>query len=171
MNAVQTRPSPCGKYRLETLNATRPGGGTLLEVVVREQATERVIARTSRNYHSAGILHFVSQDGHDYLIISENYHGGHGCIDLATGEKASFTPEVTRPNEQFWCWSEGISHDPETKHLVISGCYWAAPYERITFDFSRPMQPPYPILAVIDEPYEDDLDELPLPPGPDDIEA
>lgn len=37
--------------------------------------------------------------------------------------------------------------------------HMAAPYEHITFDFSNPMSPPYPILFVQDEPYEQDEDE------------
>ena len=78
-------------------------------------------------------------------------------MDLATGEKAVFDPEEqagVEEGEQFWCWAAPVSHDPEKKELVIAGCYWAAPYEKITFDFSSPMNPPYTVLKVEDD--EDD---------------
>ena len=79
-------------------------------------------------------------------------------MNLVTGEKAVYDPrdKSTDKHEQFWCWAGPVSHDPQSKQLVISGCFWGFPYERTTFDFSNPMSPPYPILNIEDEPYEDE---------------
>lgn len=30
--------------------------------------------------------------------------------------------------------------------LIVDGCYWACPYELVAFDFSKPMDLPYPEL-------------------------
>jgi hypothetical protein len=126
-------------------------------IEVREVATQRVIATTTRNYPDDGILTFLQQDGQDYLLISENYHGGYGCVDLATGEKVVFEPENKK--DQHWCWVAVNSHDAQAKTLRISGCYWACPFDVATVDFSNPMKLPYPVISVEDEPCEDDNDD------------
>lgn len=159
MTSSTERLSPNGQYKL-LIRSLPTGKDTwgVLEIEVRRTQDDALIGTTTRNYPDAGILHFVEQDGVDYLVLSENYHGGHGVMNLATGEKVAFDPrpESTDKHEQFWCWAAPVSHDPSTRQLKISGCYWAAPYEHITFDFSNPMSPPYPILLVEDEPYEED---------------
>ena len=143
------RLSPDGRYKLiSTPIPQAPGCWNVLSIEVRRTEDNALIGTTTRNFHDHEILHFVAQDGVDYLVISENYHGGHGVMNLATGEKAVYDPEDTphEKNQQFWCWAAPVSHDPASKELVIAWCYWACPYDRITFDFSNPMAPPYPIL-------------------------
>lgn len=162
--SIEERLSPDGRYKLIIQsNKTRPGCWNVVDVEVRRTADDALIGTTSRNYPATHVLHFVSQDGVDYLVISEHYHGGYGVMNLATGEKAHFNPNEGRtkddPYEPFWCWAGPVSHDPEKKELVIVGCYWGMPYDRITFDFSNPMAPPYAILKDEPEPYEDDDDE------------
>ncbi len=164
MNTITSRErlSPDGKYKL-VITPIDNGAGSwfYLDVGVYRVSDGHLIGSTSRNYSNDHILHFVTQDGKDYLVISENYHGGYGVMDLETGEKAVYTPskDPKEKHQQFWCWAGGVSHDPEKKELVIAGCYWAAPYERITFDFSNPMSPPYRIIKIEDEEYEDDDEE------------
>ena len=162
----RTRLSPCGKYRLHIQpQETRPGCWNVLDVDVFEQNTERLIAKTSRNYPVDNIIQFLRQDERDYLLISENYHGGYGCIDLQTGEKVVFSPPPK--SGEHWCWAALAEHDPDQRQLIISGCYWAAPYERAAIDFSHPMQVPYPVLNVVDEPFEDDDEEAEEEPSGD----
>ena len=162
-NETSIRFSDDGRYKL-IIERVPTGEGTWdhLEIEVISVSDNRTIGKTTRNYPSHAIVHFVSQDGVDYLIISENYHGGYGVMNLLTGEKVLFTPKSKEMDkyEQFWCWAAPVSHDPKSKQLVIAGCYWAAPYDHITFDFSNPMSPPYEVLKVEDEPLEDwDEDE------------
>lgn len=160
--AIRTRHSPDGRFRLDiTPISNGEGRWSYLDISVFRESDNTLIGKTSRNYSSDYILQFLKQDGKDYLIISENYHGGYGVMDLSTGEKAIFDPTLTRKDkhEQFWCWAGLYGHDADTKQLRISGCYWAAPYDIITYDFSNPMQVPYPILNIEDEPYEDDFDD------------
>lgn len=163
---IRERLSPDGRFKLVIAPVeSRPGAWNTLDIQVRRTQGDVLIGKTTRNYPVDSILHFVQQDGQDYLVLSENYHGGYGLMDLATGEKVVFDPREHSPakGEQFWCWAAPVSHDAEARQLVISGCYWACPYDRITFDFSHPMSPPYAILNTEDEPWEDE--------GEDDEEA
>ena len=158
---VQEQLSPDGRYKL-VLKTIVTGENTWshLEVEVRRTSDDALIGVTTRNYGNPSVYHFIRQDEVDYLVLSENYHGGYGVMNLATGEKAVYDPETEDHEEgtQFWCWAAGASHDPVKKELVIDGCYWAWPYELRTFDFSSPMSPPYPLLKVEELP-EDDGDE------------
>lgn len=159
---IREKFSPDGRYKLVVKTVTT-GENTwsYLEVEVRRTADDVLIGTTTRNYSNPGIYHFVTQDGVDYLVLSENYHGGYGVMNLLTGEKAVYDPEEEGHPEgtQFWCWAGGVRHDPQAKQLVIVGCHWACPYEWTTFDFSNPMSPPYPVLSVEDEPYEEEEDD------------
>lgn len=154
---TQERLSPDEKYKL-LIKPRKTGERTwdTLDIEIRRVIDDTLIGTTTRNYPGSDILHFVSQDSVDYLVLSENYHGGYGVMNLITGEKAHYDPQPTQKDkyEPFWCWAEPVAHDPEARTLTISGCYWAAPYEHITFDFSTPMSPPYPILEIKDEPYD-----------------
>lgn len=164
MSEVQERLSPDGRYKLLIKPIARtPGCWNVLEVEVRRAADDALIGTTTRDYPNPSILHFVQQDGVDYLVISEHYHGGYGVMNLATGEKALYDPRDGRaegaPREEYWCWAAPVSHDAEAKELIIAGCYWACPYDRITFDFSNPMSPPYAILREEPEPEEEEDDD------------
>lgn len=164
MSRIEEKLSPDGRYKLVIKSIERtPECWNVLEIEVRRTSDDALIGTTVRNYPNPHILHFVQQDGVDYLVLSENYHGGYGVMNLATGEKAVYDPGAGRkegdPHEEYWCWAGPVSHDPEKKELVIVGCYWACPYDHITFDFSNPMAPPYTILKDEPEPYEEDEED------------
>jgi hypothetical protein len=164
VSRIEERLSPDGRYKLVLKSIERtPECWNALEIEVRRTSDDALIGTTVRNYPNPHILHFVQQDGVDYLVLSENYHGGYGVMNLATGEKAVYDPGAGRkegdPHEEYWCWAGPVSHDPEKKELVIVGCYWACPYDHITFDFSNPMAPPYAILKEEPEPYEEDEED------------
>lgn len=150
---LQTRISPDGRFRIEIHTIEHQGRGHSKEVDVFDRMG-RLVGRTYRNFHRDEIFHFIQQDGKDYLILSENYHGGYGCMDLQTGEKMVFNPASLTSHEQHWIWLAPAAHDPEAKTLTITGCYWAGPFEQKTFDFSHPLQAPYEELSCISE--EDD---------------
>ena len=154
--------SPDGRYKLIVRPIKGPPGTwNTLSIEVRRTEDGVLVGTTDRNHSSDQVLHFLQQDGVDYLILSENYHGGYGAMNLATGEKALYNPRDHTPDKTtpFWCWAAPVSHDPAQRQLVISGCYWACPYDRVTFDFSQPMNPPYPILKMEDEPWEEDAED------------
>ena len=160
-----------GRHKLVIHAAPNPAGEQYfghLRIQVLETSDGAVVGETTRNYGNPSVLHFVSQDGVDYLVLSEDYHGGYGVMNLLTGEKAVYTPEQdpALAGEEHWCWAAGVSHDPIARRLTISGCYWACPYERSTFDFSQPMSPPYPLLERVLDPEEAE-DAPPVPPAGD----
>lgn len=144
------RLSPDGRHRLIIRPVPHdPNVGSELDLTVLRTADGQLVGTSTRNYGNHHILQFVAQDGRNYLILSEDYHGGHGAMDLETGEKATFNPtEGSDEGEQFWCWAGVESHDPVARALIVIGCYWGCPYERTTFDFSQPLSPPYPVLRV-----------------------
>lgn len=158
----EERLSPDGRFKLRIflhVRDTRHWGK--LRIEVWDVAQNRQMGETTRNYGNDQILHFVQQDGVDYLVLSEDYHGGYGVMNLQTGEKAVYAPpkDPANPHEQFWCWAAPVSHDPAARQLRIEGCYWACPYEVATFDFSRPMAPPYPLLSMEYAPGEEEEDD------------
>ena len=70
--------SPDGRFKL-VLRSVDNGEGrwAYLDVDVMRVAEGGPIGKTSRNLGNPSIFHFVQQDGKDYLVLSENYHGGY----------------------------------------------------------------------------------------------
>jgi len=100
-------------------------------------------------------------NGNDYLICGEDYHDGYNVLDLTNRINYAYVPPRADPNEhyEFWCWAYPHSFNPETQELIIDGCYWGAPFERTTFDFSQPDKLPLPELKCEYIVYEDDDDD------------
>jgi hypothetical protein len=53
-------------------------------------------------------------------------------------------PESAQSGVGF-CWA---AHYPslDRRFLAVDGCYWACPYELVIYDFTQPMELPYPEL-------------------------
>lgn len=192
--------SPSGRYFVKTMYIDPVGTGwSCVKMEVFDYCHD-LVATTERNY-TRPFLHFVEDHaGSDWLIVSENYHGGYGVIDLHTGERFIHDPTVppwylggklgrkvgyllrnhnwqvlkalrlhkTKVHDlvwkaierlgasEYWCWDRCLAFDTEKHTLEIEGCYWAYPYEVVTYDFSDPRKVPYKILSRRDAEDEDD---------------
>jgi len=145
--------SPDGKYKVViTSHSTGPGTWAYTKGRFFTQEGE-FIAEVLRNYSAFNLLWITDHpDGHSYALSGEDYQG-FTLVQLDTGEKANYLPEAAE--EGFgWCWIGG-EPSPDKKLLALSGCYWAAPYEIVIFDFSEPMSLPWRQLH-----RESDYDEF-----------
>ncbi len=133
--------SPSGKYSLTvTTHSSKSGGWHYSKGVLRHtQGAE--IETVCRNYSCFPFTWAEDHpDGHDYLVCGEDYQG-QTVIQLDTGIKKSYLPEAAADGHGF-CWA-GHSISPDIRTLMVDGCYWAAPYELVFYDFSEPMNLPY----------------------------
>jgi hypothetical protein len=134
--------SPCGKYTLRIEQRERRCVGVLYE-------GEEILERIGRNYSFFPFDWATGHpDGHDYLVCSENYQGQTLiCLDkrervdyLGAGESGGYA----------WIWAN-IQVSPDRKHIAVSGCHWAFPYEVRVFEFTNPMsQPGEPVFLPKD---------------------
>lgn len=133
--------SPDGKFKV-TITSHTTGDGTWAYTKGRF-FTEggEFVAEVIRNYSCFNLLWIMDHpDGHHYALTGEDYQG-FSLVQLDTGEVAHFLPDAAE--EGFgWCWVGG-DPSPDKKLLALSGCYWAAPYEIIVFDFATPMSFPW----------------------------
>lgn len=92
----------------------------------------------------------------EYLVCGEDYQG-YTIINVTDARVHNFVPDDWLNGTGF-CW---ISHTfvPETQELKVEGCFWACPYEIVTYDFSDPDTVPLKELKREDVPYEDEEDE------------
>lgn len=133
-----------GDYTL-TIDAfsTTKGGWAYTRGIVSKG--DIIIAEIYRNYssfwHSFTLEH---PDGHDYLLCGENYQG-QTIIQLDTGKRKDYLENLANVGIGF-CWA-GADVSPDKTKLLVDGCYWAAPYEWVVYDFSSPMNLPYKQLA------------------------
>lgn len=154
--------SPSGKYQL-TLDTyqTKPGCWSYSRGRVFER--DRLVADVKRNYHHFPFAWAEQHpNGHDYLICGEDYQG-YTTIELDTGRRNDLQPNSYErrftykdsktgeektgsvpayPNGYGFCWAS-IHPSPDRMVLAVSGCFWAAPYEIVLYDFSEPMKFPY----------------------------
>lgn len=127
----------------------------------------KVIATWDYNYPADVYAFITTKEGKDYLLMTETYHGGQGCIDLQTGEKVTYDPkddkaaptggfsEIFPSQREFWCWVQIGRYDQDNKTLQVEGCYWACPFSIRTFSMLDPMKLPYTVVA---ETYVNDED-------------
>jgi hypothetical protein len=139
--------SPCDKFRLEVTAYASPDhedGPRFAVAVVRSTVGGEIIATVNRNSDRC-FYAWISREGSDYLILPEDLEGV-SVIDLRTGQVEGYST----PGERF-IWAE-IHPSPDGTRLAVIGCYWACPYELHVYDFSNPMELPYPRLASFDLP-------------------
>lgn len=144
----KTYTSPSGRYRLQvTPYETGKGYWNLTEGIVfgppSKDVPSGIIEVVQRNY-----AHFwhcwvePHSDGHSYLLCGEDYQG-QTVIQLDTGKRIDYLPKEAKKGWGF-CW---IAVEPiEDDQLIVDGCYWGAPEERLIVDFSKPMELPYPVV-------------------------
>lgn len=119
---------------------------------------DRLIADVKRNYHAFPHSWIEGhKNGHDYLICGEDYQG-QTVIELDTGERLDHMSKGHEKGHGF-CWA-AHTPSPDGTMLLVSGCYWACPYEFVIFDFAEPMQPPWEILFRCDQGACDEEDVI-----------
>lgn len=99
-----------------------------------------------RNYDPF-VFTWVEAQGKEYLLCGLDYQG-YSIVDLTGKETRHYVPEAAYKGHGF-CWAE-IIYFEQKELLVIDGCYWAAPYELVFYDFSDPMGLPYPELFRVE---------------------
>jgi len=135
------------KYKINEEVVSNPGYSNSYKYTVTRDA--RVVAEFERNY--SGHCHIlIEQDGCDWILCSENYHGGMTAINLTTGDRGRYDPVGESQYDQFWCLAGIDDYDPDDKTLTVDGCYWSAPFERKVFDVSDPLTLPWPELSCVE---------------------
>jgi hypothetical protein len=130
--------SPSGKYRLAVTKYASEKGcwGVTLGQVYKAGSGEPIF-EVRRNYTSFPFSWVDGHpNGHDYLVAGADYQG-QTVLELDTGKRKDYLPESAKKGNGF-CWAEH-SFNVEHQILVVSGCFWACPYESRFFDFSDPM--------------------------------
>lgn len=139
---VETLMSPSGNYSLEMISYSNgPGKWEYSQGLIRNYKTGDVIADVKRNFR-----HFPYSwceghpSGHDYLICGEDYQG-QTIVELDTGKRVDHISDDAESGGGF-CWTAHYP-SPDGKFIFVDGCIWAAEYELIQFDFSKPLELPY----------------------------
>ena len=158
---LKTLQSPCGRWQADTFYirdldaAQKPqtchDKDRDVVICIQDMQTGQKVAEIVRNLHNPGAQLFFEHRNTPYILLCPQYHGGYGWLNLLTGEQSFYEPD---DDQQYFCWISAHSHDTKNQLLEIDGCYWAAPFERMTFDFSDPLTFPYPLYRI--EPLEGD---------------
>ena len=140
-NAHQTLHSPSGRYQIAKKNYKQNAPDLnwhICEIVVIETSSNEEILRVKceegRFFHD-----WIESETADYLLFSEAL-GGQSVFDLCNRKLASYY----NADEPF-IWVQ-FYPSPDLRKLAVHGCYWACPFEIVTYDFSTPLQLPLPEL-------------------------
>lgn len=114
------------------------------------------LADIKRNYSAFPFLFITHPNGKDYLVCGEDYQG-YTIVNLTDETTKTFIPEGWLKGVGF-CWAS-YKFDEENKNLIVDGCYWAFPYETVTYDFSDPDNLPLKELDRKDMEDDDEDDE------------
>ncbi len=146
--------SPSGKYKLTIQTySTVKGSWYYTAGVVTEVATGEKIAEVHRNYSSFWHLWLI-QEEKEYLLCGENYQG-YGIIDPVAKTTEFYLPDAASEGHGF-CFVDVRQTAPD--RILVNGCYWACPFEVLTFDVSDPLTLPYPELDRRENAGDDDPD-------------
>lgn len=146
--ATETKhyPSPSGRYGVDvTRYATGPATWAYARGSIFREGERAPIAVIDRNFGAFPLSWCEGHpNGHDYLLGGEDYQG-QTVVELDTGERVDHIDPQARDGMGF-CWAAHFP-SPAGDLLFVDGCFWAAPYELVLFDFREPMQLPYPELG------------------------
>ncbi|MNC49520.1 hypothetical protein D3C75_987040 [compost metagenome] len=107
---------------------------------------DNLIDTIYRNYDPF-LFSWVGVQVKEYLLCGLDYQG-YSIVDLSGKETKHYVPEAAYKGHGF-CWAE-IIYFEQKKLVVVDGCYWAAPYELVFYDFSDPMSLPYKELFRVE---------------------
>jgi hypothetical protein len=136
--------SPDKKFRVETVDY-RQTNPELNWSVKRVELFNEITGKMQMTfyldddwfYHS-----WITKDGIDYLLCSENLCGGQTVVDLTNNKISSYAS-----GDDGFIW---IDHhlSPDSKKLLALGCFWACPTIIKIYNFENPLDLP---LAEIQE--------------------
>ena len=128
--------SPSGKYTLKVESKSN-GEGYWNSTVGTVTSRSNVLFEVERNYSQFPFLFIEDHPdtGDDYLVCGSDYQG-QTVLNLSSGDRKDTLSEGGDEGVGF-CWG-GYEFDRGTRLLVVSGCYWACPWEYKIFDFSDP---------------------------------
>lgn len=104
-------------------------------------------------------------NGRRYLVFRRELYG-YSVLEIETGRDFHFVPGESFPAEgerfrETFIWT-GVSYDPVSGLLAVSGCVWACPNNTLVLDFSQPLLecPTVDLHEMLDPDYEkyDDID-------------
>jgi hypothetical protein len=92
------------------------------------------------------------QNGKEYFIFRKDLYG-YSVMDIESGVTVDYIPRksfiplggVHMEEETFICC--GAAYCKINNILAIDGCYWACPYDFEFYDFSNPMNLPFPLIG------------------------
>jgi len=153
---LKTVSSDSNKYWLTIRSyKTREGSWNYTRGTVTD-SLGNVITDVKRNYTRFPFLFLSHSNGKEYLVCGENYQG-YTIVNLTDRTSKVYFPLAGLKGGGF-CWS-GYKYDKEQNHLIVDGCFWAAPYEIVTYDFSNPDKVPLKELSRKYEEYEEEDEE------------
>ncbi|QSF45627.1 hypothetical protein [Paenibacillus tianjinensis] len=145
---TETSCSPSGKFKLEIHHYYHKDGiriYTYTKGIVTD-IEDNLIDIIYRNYDPF-VFSWAEVQGKEYLLCGLDYQG-YTIVDLFGKETKHYVPEAAYKGHGF-CWAEIICFE-QKKLLVVDGCYWAAPYELVFYDFSNPLSLPYKELFRVE---------------------
>ncbi|WP_379146251.1 hypothetical protein [Paenibacillus sp. sgz500992] len=145
---TETSFSPAGKFKLEIHHYYHEDGNRryMYTKGIVTDIEANLIDTIYRNYDPF-VFSWAEVQGKEYLLCGLDYQG-YSIVDLSNKETRHYVPETAYKGCGF-CWAE-IIYFEQKKLLVVDGCYWAAPYELVFYDFSNPMSLPYKELFRVE---------------------
>ena len=121
---------------------------TCAEAVVFDSCGDEIYSYKITYDHDFSPKVIDHSNGNRYLFFKTELYG-YSVLDLATREEFHYVPscsfvdsssyKATELRETFIIAGDVI-YNPKNDILITNGCYWAAPYELLILDFSKPMQ-------------------------------
>ena len=124
---------------------TGPNSWSYTRCIVTTKNGTEISADIKRNYSNFWYTFHDDERGNTYLLCGEDYQG-QTVVNLTTGEKKSHVPDSAQKGHGF-CWTCAMV-SPDKSVLAVNGCYWACPYEVRFYDFTDPMNLPYPEIKL-----------------------
>lgn len=146
--------SPSGKFSIEIqYYSTGEGTWNYSRGIIKECENNDIIADIKRNYSSFWHAWIDHDDGNEYLLCGEDYQG-YSAINLNSGEHHIHFPESAYNGGGF-CWVDAYP-SPSGNKIAVYGCYWAAPFEIVIYDFNIPQDLPFTELHRESDIYDFD---------------
>jgi hypothetical protein len=89
----------------------------------------------------------------EWLITGRSYMG-QTIVNLDTAQEYNDPKHPDKYEGHEFCWADAqLSLDGNV--LIVEGCHWAAPYEKVEYDFTDPSKG-WPLIRYLEEEEEED---------------